>query len=101
NAAEAYVRRRFSIAHELGHLCLGHDVTTFSASTDPEQDDYREDPDRAMEVEANQFAGELLMPPEWVRADWMRGLRPADLARRYMVSEQAAWVAAQSYRLLT
>lgn len=100
NAIEPPVRQRFSIAHELGHMCLGHEVTTFSASADPEHDDYSEDPDATMETEANQFAGELLLPPAWVRADWAAGLRAPDLVRKYLVSSDAAWVAAKSYRLL-
>lgn len=100
NAAEPAVRQRFSIAHEIGHVNLGHEETTFSASADPESDDFSEDPDRTIEAEADAFAGELLLPPAWVKADWKRGLRWAEIATRYMVSEAAAAVAADRYRLL-
>ncbi|CAN7366534.1 ImmA/IrrE family metallo-endopeptidase [Acidovorax sp. LjRoot117] len=55
--SEARVRRRFTIAHELGHFALGHGPrprdtpAVFSSRvSDPK------------EREANQFAAELLMP---------------------------------------
>ena len=100
NADEPQVRRRFSIAHEIGHVVLGHTVTTFSSSADAEHDDFSEDPDRTLEAEADQFARELLMPPAWIRDDWERGLRWDDLAGRYVVSRDAAAVAVDRYRLI-
>lgn len=66
NADEALVRQRFTVAHEIGHLALGHlppggrmfrdDAQMFFTSVR----DYRE-------VEANQFAANLLMPAETVK----------------------------------
>lgn len=56
NTAESKVRQRFTIAHELGHHVLDHGPRprdTISAFEDP-YDPY--------EIEANQFAAELLMP---------------------------------------
>ena len=61
NVADAPVRQRFTVAHEIGHLALGHlssGVTLYrdsasnfsSASFDPK------------EREANAFAAQLLMP---------------------------------------
>lgn len=100
NADEPEVRQRFSIAHEVGHVVLGHTVTTFSDSADPESDDFSEDPDRSLENEADLFAGELLLPPAWVKADWERGLRWQELAKRYLVSKDAAAVAVNRYRLI-
>jgi hypothetical protein len=68
NAAEPETRRRFTIAHELGHwicqclegsaqpiMCRDKDLSTAA--------------DRAGEREANVFAAELLMPEEAIRAD--------------------------------
>jgi Zn-dependent peptidase ImmA (M78 family) len=68
NAAEPETRRRFTIAHELGHwicqclegsaqpiMCRDKDLSTAA--------------DRAREREANVFAAELLMPEEAIRAD--------------------------------
>lgn len=90
-------RQRFTIAHELGHLLL-HDLdvhidrdfrvrhrdTTSSTATDP------------IEVEANRFAAELLMPYAMLAEDLgdagidverMDDVGP--LAKRYGVSVQA------------
>lgn len=71
NSNHAEVRRRFSIAHELGHLSLHpgrplllHETVrvnfrdaTSSMATDVE------------EIEANAFAAELLMPEPFVRQE--------------------------------
>ena len=67
NVQEPEVRRRFTLAHELGHwvcqvlegrgspvMCRDHDLSDAA--------------DRALEREANVFAAELLMPEEAVRA---------------------------------
>ncbi len=56
NADHNPVRQRFTLAHELGHLCMGHQPRVelssdlFGATRDPQ------------EVEANYFAAELLAP---------------------------------------
>jgi Zn-dependent peptidase ImmA (M78 family) len=62
NGMEAPVRRRFTLAHELGHYALSHgpafrdEPNAFSSQNrDPR------------EREANQFAAELLMPADAVR----------------------------------
>lgn len=100
NSDKPRVRRRFTIAHELGHLALGHlqqgemvlDETT--NSTQPE------------ETEANAFAAELLMPAEGIRNFLDRFSRRLDdqgfslhlavrLAASFGVSEEAVY-----YRML-
>ncbi|MHB1739173.1 MAG: ImmA/IrrE family metallo-endopeptidase [Actinomycetes bacterium] len=99
NAAHAHVRRRFSIAHELGHLSMhpGRPVIVdhlvrgrvnlrdarSSLATSRE------------EIDANGFAAALLMPAEWIAADVegragdAAGRLVAELAKRYDVSTQA------------
>ena len=84
NAAEARAwppRRRFTIAHELGHWCLhrsGGTVWCRSHAVDP-----AESPPGARpayppeESEANEFAAALLMPAELVRRHYER-LRQRD-----------------------
>ena len=83
NAAEPEPRRRFTIAHELGHwicqclegsaepvMCRDRDLSTAA--------------DRAREREANVFAAELLMPEEAIRADVDAGaFGVSDLAYRW------------------
>jgi Zn-dependent peptidase ImmA (M78 family) len=67
-------RKRLTLAHELGHLCLhSHDVT------------------ESIEDEANKFAAEFLMPWEVIRPQ-LRNLTVAkliDLKREWGVSMQA------------
>ena len=61
NGKDSAVRRRFTLAHELGHHCLGHGerlVTEEMVSA----------PFEPPEVDANQFAAEFLAPHEAVVA---------------------------------
>jgi Zn-dependent peptidase ImmA (M78 family)/plasmid maintenance system antidote protein VapI len=83
-------RQRFTAAHELGHLLMGHaadfhlDLTSSVNAGDPPDFDWRH------ERAANTFAANLLMPAGWVRSDFVdRGLRVVKLARRYQVSQEA------------
>lgn len=94
-------RKRYTIGHEIGHYvnpmhrasspegfkCTRKDMLTDKAAPG--------DKHAKMEVEANQFAAELLMPAAWVR----RFLRPKvgldlqhifDMARLFEVSKEAA-----------
>jgi hypothetical protein len=72
------VRRRFTVAHEIGHIIIpwhrGTIVDDIDAPRSHERGRYRE-----MEAEANKFAAELLMPSAWTvgiseRADHVVGL---------------------------
>jgi Zn-dependent peptidase ImmA (M78 family)/DNA-binding XRE family transcriptional regulator len=79
-------RKRLTLAHELGHLCL-HSV------------EVTED----METEANAFAAEFLMPAEVIRPQ-LRNLtigRLYDLKREWGVSMQALIERAYSLKVLT
>lgn len=97
------MRQRFTIAHELGHLLL-HRYTTPHA--DGRQIRFRdEDSSKGSvreEVEANQFAAEVLMPEDLIRAHLKMSFDLADdtadreaverltrLAKRFEVSVQA------------
>lgn len=87
------VRRRFSLAHEIGHYLLGHEAYDDGGThVDEERPSYL-DPQVRQEQEANAFAAELLMPSDWLRRDAARfGLDGKVLATRYNVSEQAMWI---------
>ena len=100
---EPLVRQRFTIAHEIGHHCLRHQfegadgdrvhvdegwkVTARSNSRTMGVD--------AIEVEANQFAGALLMPSRLLRARvakigaQINDEHVSELAKEFKVSEQA------------
>lgn len=88
-------RRRFSIAHELGHAVLRHKNSHYWEFTDQsafgEPPDYDADDER----EANAFAAALLMHDRWLRQDVPALHNITKLARRYQVSEEA-----MSFRLM-
>ena len=98
NQDQATVRKRFTIAHELGHLLLHehslvHVDSGFRVRLRSGQSSEGTDRD---EMEANRFAAELLMPIEFLQADLEKQeFDLADdsqlraLANRYGVSTQA------------
>lgn len=67
-AIKSEARKRFTVAHELGHYCIGHhdksDYLCFRGDIGVVNSSVRQD-----EREANEFAVELLMPDEFFRAD--------------------------------
>lgn len=100
NSDKPRVRRRFTIAHELGHLALGH---LYGGQVVVDETVRARSP---REREANAFAAGLLMPKAGVLGSWQRlqrrlGERPSPidwivwLAASFGVSEQAA-----AYRLV-
>lgn len=89
-------RQRFTLAHELGHWQLRHhtlgelppDTLGYSGAF---EDEGIHEGRSAVEVEANTFASELLMPSPWLRKlpkPLSIGAPPV-LAQTYGVSEQA------------
>ena len=94
-------RQRFTIAHELGHLELHRKMITNNVHVDKEFPALMRDPKSAtgteqIEIEANQFAAELLMPRKII--DQMLAGKQFDieddgpieeLAKRFRVSKQA------------
>lgn len=104
NAKHPDSRRRFTIAHEVGHHYLGHQLEA-GEHVHVDEGNYisARGPRSASgldpkEVEANQFAAALLMPADAVKrvAAEVRGRTPRlldthveELARRFAVSEQA------------
>jgi Zn-dependent peptidase ImmA (M78 family) len=97
NGAHHENRQRFTIAHEIGHYYL-HDTgerthfdEDFRVYGRNKNSSQANDP---QEIEANQFAAELLMPQKFLLVDFSgnRGERVeivAKLARKYKVSPQA------------
>jgi Zn-dependent peptidase ImmA (M78 family) len=103
NKAQSPKRKRFSIAHEIGHFEMKHQTEVHvdkkmlfrnevsAAAIDP------------IEIDANAFAAELLMPAEWVKTSYRELVQKSfsdeddflsELAGLYEVS-----TAAMSYRL--
>lgn len=110
NALHHPNRQRFTMAHELAHIILHRDHISHQVHVDKE---FRVRPDvvlrrdalaatgiDALEIEANAFASELLMPRKWLEAELQGGWDIDDekigsLARKFKVS-----VAAMQFRLL-
>ena len=80
------------LAHEIGHFALHHDetneVTTrpVSLGGDPvsggagKVEGYS--PRERKEVQADVFAGEFLCPSDWLRAEYLNGRKPDDIASK-------------------
>jgi Zn-dependent peptidase ImmA (M78 family) len=87
NRDEPLARKRFTLAHELGHwICQCQDAPEVEVYCRAE--DVTLDPDaRAVEREANIFAAELLMPESAVRGVWTGD--PDECADRFGVSGEA------------
>jgi hypothetical protein len=86
NASESEPRRRFTIAHELGHwVCQCLEGTSAPVYCRPK--DVSRAADRALEREANVFAAELLMPEDAVREEF--GGNASTVVRRFGVSGEA------------
>jgi Zn-dependent peptidase ImmA (M78 family) len=99
NGDQAVVRQRFTIAHELGHVCCDHGGT--AVDTDATISGQTRDP---REVQANAFAAELLAPSAGVRA--LVGHDPnledvVRLAARYGISTIAALYRCSTLGLLS
>lgn len=76
-------RRRFTVAHELGHATLRHEV-----------------PEDRIEIEANAFAAELLLPQSALAQAVASGLGFRAITDRFGASRQATLYALASARLL-
>ena len=87
-AEESPGRRRFTLAHELGHwVCQVQEGKTAPVYCRPV--DVTEAADRALEREANVFAAELLMPEELVASEFPRTAAILELATWFGVSAEA------------
>ena len=80
-------RKRFTIAHELGHYVLGHNRKTVVHDNEASMEFYKSG---SPETEANQFAAELLIPTS-VFLDYIEGEKFSpklmhDLAREFKTS---------------
>jgi Zn-dependent peptidase ImmA (M78 family) len=86
-------RRRFSIAHEIAHYILGHEVAYARA---------RGQGDRPAERrEADNFAAQLLMPDEWVaKAHAELGGDFDEMKSRFEVSPQSMRIRLEELRLV-
>ncbi len=88
NENHPWCRRRFTIAHEIGHLLMGHACTN-------NQDDGSHN-----EREANLFAGELLVPTKFIKKDFPKMNNLQELSKLYRVSTQVLTIKLMDTRLV-
>jgi Zn-dependent peptidase ImmA (M78 family) len=103
----AVVRQRFTLAHELGHWELRHYERTSVVGDELGFDGPYGDPNgrpakNPIEVEANVFAAELLMPTSWIRKlnKPLQAGEPDRLAELYQVSREAMFYQLMSCRMM-
>jgi len=93
NKTQHMHRQRFTVAHEIGHLLLGHTKENFVldlSSNKPE------------EIEANQFAAELLMPLKMLKKSFQNGkVDVKRITKIYNVSEEMVWWRLYNCNLIT
>lgn len=77
NGRQAYVRQRFTMAHELAHVWLNHLQADFSLALD------------TAEGEANFFASYLLAPDALV-LEWIPNITIQAIASTFHISDEAA-----------
>lgn len=79
NSSHPRTRTRFTLAHELGHILLGHNsssrIISFE-STNPE------------DILANEFAAELLAPLSMLKREEFFSSSLTELAHKYQVSKE-------------
>ena len=91
NQVDSAFRKRFTIAHELGHHILHlplkkeHITRVVDLFRAPSESNSREN----AEIQANQFAAALLMPRQMVSDLHETGMKIKELSRVFQVSEEA------------
>ncbi len=95
-------RRRFTLAHELGHCVLEHgEQSCWNLSTIAEPSEVDELDDLPnFEQEAHMFARELLLPREWFRRDWLDSPDANRWSQIYGVSRETLFIVVTERRLL-
>lgn len=93
NARQHLHRQRFSLAHELGHYFLhrGGGLEELVTIDNPPSEGAEQPGKDANEVEADLFAGELLVPLGMLKAH--AGRHIPELAKLFLVSEQVISIA--------
>jgi Zn-dependent peptidase ImmA (M78 family) len=98
NSKHSALRKRFTVAHEIGHLYL-HKTSSvnYDKAVMMFRDSHASEGTDTKEIQANQFAAELLMPQDLIREDIKKAgiIDLTDdkfidkLAKKYQVSSQA------------
>lgn len=87
NENHPWCRRRFTIAHEIGHMLFNHVCDKNGIKSDNEK-------------EADTFAGELLIPTAFIKKDFSKLPDIPELSKLYRVSGEAMAIKLGDARLL-
>ena len=91
NPREIRKRRNFTLAHELGHILLGHEKNVIDGREyDTRHNIANPDKTDKREVDANEFAAELLMPENTFKKVWDETKSIVELSDYFDVSIVAA-----------
>lgn len=98
NAKDGFYRQRFTVAHELAHFIYHHAMIGDGLADDTF---YRSGLPTALEVEANRFAADIIMPERGIRYLLASGVRSVEeLAKRMQVSQAAMRVRLSQLNLI-
>ncbi|ABQ26400.1 ImmA/IrrE family metallo-endopeptidase [Geotalea uraniireducens] len=99
NKAKPFVRARFTLAHELGHIFLNHDKREFYDAEVAREygEDMPENAKPPKEQEADAFASELLIPVEQLKKYQSDLKNPDKLAGIFQVSKPAMTIAIANF----
>ena len=87
NTDEPIVRQRFTIAHEIGHFALGHLKPGVDRLHRDSVDSFSSKSKDPIEISANKFAAQLLMPADSVRYAFLsEKLSITEIAQMFNVS---------------
>lgn len=87
-------RQRFTLAHELGHCCLGHKNRKFTEYAIPSGQERS-----SLETEANEFAAEFLMPLFELKKVH-KTMSIDDMCKYFNVSREALFRQLMKYKLI-
>lgn len=99
NRAKPFVRARFTLAHELGHIFLNHDKREFYDAEAARElgEDVPENKKPAKEQEADAFASELLIPMEQLKKYQSELKNVEKMAGIFLVSKPAMAIAIANF----
>ena len=101
NSHHSSVRKRFTIAHEIAHFLkhlseIGNEYVTTNKQPIPREENKSVGKRREMEIEANKFAANLLMPEKSFGEVWEKSDTIEEVADKFEVSISAATIRANS-----
>lgn len=100
NAKHHIHRQRFSLAHELGHILLRHNLMYYESLVsldNPPTEKLHTPTESSFEVEANAFAGELLVPLDMLKMEFKKTKDLQEISRIFVVSKEVIGIAISNH----